>query len=75
MKILVTGTTGFVDSVLMPELIKRYGPEPLSAFVLAGDEIPGTGSGARTRAIRVRTNASPHTIVDAPPPSMFNVLK
>jgi hypothetical protein len=36
-KILVTGTTGFVGRVLMPELIKRYGPEPLLAFVLPGD--------------------------------------
>ena len=42
MRILVTGATGFVGAVLMPELIGRYGPGSVSAFVLPGDPIPAT---------------------------------
>lgn len=50
MKILVTGATGFVGAVLMPELIGRYGAGAVSAYVLPGDTIPATwrGSGVRT---------------------------
>jgi len=40
MKILVTGATGFVGSVLMPGLVARYGASALAAFVLPGDAIP-----------------------------------
>jgi dihydroflavonol-4-reductase len=49
-RILVTGATGFVGSVLMPELITTYGADAVSAFVLPGDKIPATwrGSGVRT---------------------------
>jgi len=45
-KVLVTGATGFVGSVLMPELIARYGASAVSAFVLPGDVIPATWRGA-----------------------------
>jgi dihydroflavonol-4-reductase len=46
---LVTGATGFVGAVLMPELIGRYGSGAIDAFVLPGDTIPATwrDSGAR----------------------------
>jgi len=49
-KVLVTGATGFVGSVLMPELIARYGATAVSAFVLPGDVIPATwrGTGVQT---------------------------
>jgi len=49
MKILVTGATGFVGSVLLPRLIERYGVEALAAFVLPGDRIPESWAGAGIR--------------------------
>lgn len=49
MKVLVTGATGFVGAVLMPELVARYGAGSVSAFVLPGDPIPATWSGAGVR--------------------------
>ena len=52
MNVLVTGATGFVGAVLMPELIRRYGAGAVSAFVLPGDPIPAAwrDSGVRTFA-------------------------
>jgi len=71
-KVLVTGATGFVGAVLMPELIGRYGPGSVSAFVLPGDPIPATwrGSGVRTlagdisdaRAVRTATAGHSHIV-------------
>jgi dihydroflavonol-4-reductase len=51
-KVLVTGATGFVGSVLMPELIRRFGPANVSAFVLPGDAIPATWAGETVRLFR-----------------------
>jgi len=48
-KVLVTGATGFVGSVLMPELIARYGAGSISAFVLPEDPLPATWRGAGVR--------------------------
>ena len=50
MRVLVTGATGFVGSVLMPRLIARYGAGAVDAFVLTGEAIPSTwiGAGVKT---------------------------
>jgi len=52
MKILITGATGFLGSVLMPDLVRRFGPERVTAFVLPGDGIPQTWSGENVRVVR-----------------------
>jgi len=41
-RILVTGATGFVGSVLVPELVRMFGAAGISAFVLPGDRIPSS---------------------------------
>ncbi|HOW86324.1 MAG TPA: NAD-dependent epimerase/dehydratase family protein [Candidatus Aminicenantes bacterium] len=51
MKILVTGATGFVGAVLMPELVRRYGAGAVDAFVLPGDSVPGSWREAGVRLI------------------------
>jgi dihydroflavonol-4-reductase len=52
MRILVSGATGFVGSVLMPELVRLYGAEAVDAFVLPGEALPSTWreAGVRTFA-------------------------
>jgi dihydroflavonol-4-reductase len=40
MRVLVTGATGFVGAVLMPELVRRHGAEAVDVFVLPDDKIP-----------------------------------
>jgi dihydroflavonol-4-reductase len=45
-RILVTGATGFVGAVLMPELVHEVGAEAVAAYVLPGEPIPA--SWART---------------------------
>jgi dihydroflavonol-4-reductase len=70
-RILVTGATGFVGSVLMPELVGRYGAGSVDAFVLPGDAIPATwrDAGVRTFAgdiadgVAVRAAVAGHTHV------------
>jgi dihydroflavonol-4-reductase len=50
--ILVTGATGFVGSVLMPQLVAAHGAEALTAFVLPGVPIPASWSGSAVRIVR-----------------------
>jgi len=46
---LVTGATGFVGSVLMPELIHAYGTDSVSAFLIPGDKVPRSWEGRKVR--------------------------
>ncbi len=45
MKLLVTGATGFVGSILVPRLIERYGSESIGVYVLPGDPLPASWKG------------------------------
>ncbi|MBS1226368.1 MAG: hopanoid-associated sugar epimerase, partial [Candidatus Aminicenantes bacterium] len=52
MKVLVTGATGFVGAVLVPELVARHGAGAVDAFVLPGDVIPATWRDSGVRLFR-----------------------
>ena len=50
-RILVTGATGFVGAVLMPELAREHGAAALTALVLPGDRIPQSWAGLGVRTV------------------------
>jgi dihydroflavonol-4-reductase len=51
MKILVTGATGFVGAVLMPELVRDHGAAALTVLALPGDRIPPSWAESGVRVI------------------------
>jgi nucleoside-diphosphate-sugar epimerase len=51
-RVLVTGATGFVGAVLVPELVRRYGEKTVDAFVLPGEDLPESWRDAGLRIFR-----------------------
>jgi dihydroflavonol-4-reductase len=51
MRILITGATGFVGAVLLPELVRDHGGKNLTALVLPGDRIPQSWADLGVRTI------------------------
>lgn len=52
MRVLVTGATGFVGTVLMPGLVERFSAAAVDAFALPGDPLPATWRDAGVRVFR-----------------------
>jgi dihydroflavonol-4-reductase len=50
-KILITGATGFVGAVLLPELAREHGAAALTALVLPGDRVPQSWAGLGVRTV------------------------
>ncbi len=66
MRILVTGATGFVGAVLLPELVRRYGAGAVDAYVLPGEALPESwrDAGVRTFAGDIADGSSVRAAVE-----------
>jgi dihydroflavonol-4-reductase len=68
-RILVTGATGFVGAVLMPELVRRYGAGAVEALVLPGEALPESWgeAGVRTFGADIADEAAVRAAVEGHP--------